>query len=257
MTFRELYVKETEKVTFSEDFEIRTAELMKQKAETKAGKPARKGKVLRTVAVAVAAAAILSVTAFGVSYLLSADEVADYLGENEIAQMFKDSETEPEKVSNGVYDVAFLGKTTGSTFSMTEGFEGEETKTYAVIAISRTDGTLLKLSEGMPVMAVPVIEGCMPFRTMAILNCGASGLERDGVLYYLFDYENLEVFADRRVSLAVFEGSAFPTADILTTDEKGNIIYADGYSGIKGIFDLPMDESKADPEAAEKMLADY
>ena len=35
MTFRELYVKEMDEITFSEGFQIRTANLMKQKAEGK------------------------------------------------------------------------------------------------------------------------------------------------------------------------------------------------------------------------------
>ena len=78
--------------------------------------------------------------------------------------------------------------------NMTDGFECEEARTYAVIAIRNSDGTPLSLMEGMPVQIAPVIEGCMPFQSWAILNFSASGLEREGILYYLFDYENLEIF---------------------------------------------------------------
>ena len=205
---------------------------------------------------AIVIIALLSVTAFAVSYLLSASEVADYLGDKEIAAMFKDSECEPQTVSNGTYDVTFLGKTTGTILNMTEGFEAEEARTYAVIAIRNTNSTPLSLIDGMPVQPVPVIEGYMPFRTRGIMQ-SAQGMEREGVLYYLFDYENLEIFADRTVSIALIEGSIVPTPEILTMDENGKIIYADGYTGIKGIFDLPMDKSKADPKAAEELLSNY
>ena len=97
----------------------------------------------------------------------------------------------------------------------------------------------------------------MPFQSWAILNLGASGLEREGILYYLFDYENLEVFADRTVSIALLEGVMFPGPEVLTMDENGKIVYAEGYMGIRGMFDLPLDESEADPEAAADLLSNY
>ena len=40
-------------------------------------------------------------------------------------------------------------------------------------------------------------------------------------------------------------------------DENGKVVYAEGYVGFKGIFDLPMDENKADPKAAEELLGNY
>lgn len=257
MTFRELYVKEMDEISPSEGFEIRTANLMKQRAVRKDEKALPKRKPVKVLAAALAIIALLSVTAFAVSYYLSAREVAEYLGDKEIAEMFKDSVCEPQSVSNGTYDVTFLGVTTGARLNMTEGFEVEETRTYAVVAIRNSDGTPLSLIDGMPIQFAPVIEGCMPFQSWAILNFSASGLEREGVLYYLFDYENLEVFADRTVSIALLEGVMFPSPDVLTLDENGKVVYAEGYKGIRGVFDLPLDESKADPEAAAELLSTY
>lgn len=257
MTFRELYVKEMDEISLSEGFEIRTANLMKQRAERKDEKVLQKRKPVKVFAVVLAIIALLSTVAFAVSYYLSAKEVAEYLGDKEIAAMFEYSKCEPQSVSNGTYDVTFLGETTGAKLNMTEGFEAEETRTYAVVAIRNTDGTPLSLMDGMPISFAPVIEGVMPFQSWAILNFGASGLEREGILYYLFDYENLEVFADRTVSIALLEGVMFPGPDILTMDENGKIVYAEGYRGIRGMFDLPLDESKADPEAAEELLSNY
>ena len=257
MTFREKYINEMDSVTFSNGFEVRTANLMMQKAERKDEKVLPKRKPVKVLAVAIAIIALLSTVAFAVSYYLSAKEVAEYLGDKEIAEMFKGSDCEPQAVSNGTYDVTFLGNTTGAKLNMTEGFEAEETRTYAVVAIRNTDGTPLSLMDGMPINFAPVIEGIMPFQSWAILNFSASGLERDGILYYLFDYENLEVFADRTVSIALLEGVMFPGPDVLTMDESGKIVYVESYMGIRGMFDLPLDESKADPEAAAELLSNY
>ncbi len=256
MTFRELYVKEMNGISLSEGFEKRTENLMKQRAKRKDEQTLQKRKPVKILAAALAIIALLSVTAFAVSYYLSASEVAEYFGEKEIVAMFKDSEIEPKTVSNGTYDVTFLGKTTGTMLNMTEGFEADETRTYAVIAMKKTNGTPLSLIDGMPLQPVPVIEGYMPYRTWCIME-SSRGLEREGILYYLFDYKNLEIFADRTVSIALIEGAMVPSPEILTTDESGKIVYADGYTGIKGIFELPMDESKADPEAAAKLMSNY
>lgn len=257
MTFREKYINEMNEVSFSEGFDIRTANLMKQRAIRKDEKVLQKRKPVKVLAVVLAIIALLSITAFAVSYILSAREVADYFGEKEIAAMFEDCEVKPQTVSNGTYDVTFLGSTTGAKINKTEGFEADETRTYAVVAIRNTDGTPLSLMDGMPISFAPVIEGCMPFQTWAILNFSASGMEREGILYYLFDYENLEVFADRTVSIALLEGVMFPGPDVLILDENGKVVYAEGYVGFKGIFDLPMDESKVDPKAAAELLSNY
>lgn len=256
MTFRELYVKKMDGISPGEGFEKRTEDLMKQRAKRKDEQALKKRKPIKILAAALAIVALFSATAFAVSYYLSASEVAGYFGEKDIAAMFKDSGCEPQTVSNGIYDVTFLGKTTGTMLNMTEGFDADETRTYAVIAMSKADGTPLSLIDGMPIQPVPVIEGYMPYRTWCIME-SSRGLEREGILYYLFDYKNLEIFADRPVSIALIEGAMVPSPEILTLDESGKIVYAEGYTGIKGIFELTMDESKADPEAAAELMSNY
>lgn len=255
MTFREKYVNEMDLVSFSEGFEIRTANLMEQRAERKDKKVLQKRKPAKVLAVVLAIIALLSITVFAISTLLSAREVANYLGEKEIAAMFEDSDFEPQTISDETYNVTLLGITTGEKLNMTEGFEADETRSYAVVAVSTTDGTPLSLIDGMPLQMAPIVSGIAPTKIWE-LGFGASGLEREGILYYLFDYENLEIFAFGTVSIVVFEGF-FPTPDILTVDENGNTVYADGYSGFKGMFELPMDKSKADPKAAEELMGNF
>ncbi len=255
MTFREKYVSEMDTVAFSDSFEIRTVNLMMQEAERKDEKALPKRKPLKILTVAIAIITLLSLTVFAISSLLSAKEVADYLGEKEIAEMFEGNDFEAKSATDGTFTVTLLGITTGTRLNATEGFECDETKSYAVVAISRNDGTPLYGTDGMPIMLTPVVEGYRP-DTVFSLGSGANGYTHEGVLYYLFEYENLEIFSFRKVSIAAFEGF-FPTADILTTDENGKIVYAEGYNGFKGIFDLPMDKSKADKEAADTLLSNF
>ena len=49
----------------------------------------------------------------------------------------------------------------------------------------------------------------------------------------------------------------FPGSEIFSMDEDEKIIYADGYESFRGMFELPLDESKADPEAAAALLGSY
>ena len=72
MTFREKYINEMDSVTFSSGFEVRTANLMMQKAERKDEKVLPKRKPVKVLAVAIAIIALLSTVAFAVSYYLSA-----------------------------------------------------------------------------------------------------------------------------------------------------------------------------------------
>jgi hypothetical protein len=53
-----------------------------------------------------------------------------------------------------------------------------------------------------------------------------------------------------------FEGM-FPTNNIITSDSKGEIVYAEGYNGFKAVFELELDESKADPEAAAEFISQF
>ena len=53
-----------------------------------------------------------------------------------------------------------------------------------------------------------------------------------------------------------FEGM-FPTNNIITSNDKGEIVYAEGYNGFKAVFKLDLDESKADPEVAAELLSQF
>ena len=86
----------------------------------------------------------------------------------------------------------------------------ETAHTYAVMALRRLDGTPLDNTFdliGHPL--TPLVAGYAPTAVNNwTLHAGASGFAEDGVYYYLLDTQSLEMFADRTVYMAFYEGGA-------------------------------------------------
>ena len=83
------------------------------------------------------------------------------------------------------------------------------------------------------------------------LGATCQSFVEDGVAYYLFDTQNLEMFADHTVYFAIYEGSV-PNPALFPTAEDGTISLAEGVTG--ALFTLPLDAEKADPAAAEAFV---
>ncbi len=255
MSFEEKYKKEIDSLSFSSDCEIRLVDALK-KAEK--GKDVilvmKKRKTLRLLAAVVSAILLLSLTAFAAVTLLSPQEVADELEMEELNNKWEKSEKFPFASGNEEYMVSVLGYAPDTQLNIIDGEATEENRTYLVVSIAKTDGTPLSQAEGMPLQVSPLVEGYEPWKVnLWTLGSGASGLEKDGVLYYLFETADLEIFADKTVYIAVYEG--FLPDGALTMKEDGSIAYRDEYTGFKAIFELPLDESKADPEAVKELLS--
>ncbi len=235
MSFEEKYRKGIKNVRLSENFRRETVLLMEQAAERKEVHTMKR-KIFKVAAMVTALILTLSLSAFAISYLLSASEVADTLGKSDVADLFRDSEIKTQTIVGEEYTVTLHGVASGAVLSEGEDTDLAEEHSYIVLSVMRNDGEALELINGMPLQMAPIARGITAGEIWAMGMC-ASGLERDGVLYYLFDCASLEAFADRDVSIAVFEGS-FPTADIFVTDEYGVTQYAEGYVGFRGIFPI-------------------
>ena len=75
----------------------------------------------------------------------------------------------------------------------------------------------------------------------------------DGAYYLVAAVNDLSVFADRPVYLAVYEGVDEP-ASILQENPDGSFSYRDGHGG--ALFKLPLDPADADPEKAAQIAAE-
>lgn len=257
------YRRQLNRVAFSPDFEQRTVRLMADAAEEKEIASMKSKKLLKIIVAAAAAVAMLTTTAFALSALLSPAQVAEQTGQSEIADAFRseDAILINEAVSAGDYTVTLLGMTSGQALHYIDYMPVEVERSYVVVSVERNDGTpidpyeeILAPSGENSITFSPLVEGWAPHLVNAwSLNCGAHGITAEGIRYYLFDYSNLEIFADRTVYLAVYEGFA-PSTDIFAMAEDGTISYSDGYNGARAMFTLPLDPAKADPEAAMQLL---
>ena len=256
MTFKDKYKEELHNLSFKENFEENTVELLKA-AQREDGLMSHKKRPLKVAAIVIAAIIMLSLGTYAVISLLSASQVAEGVGEKELAVLFEESGFEPVTVKGEVYSVTFMGIAPGEKFYSYDenGPMVSENRNYAVWAVYRNDGEALDLMMGSPIQVIPVIDG---YRHDILFSAGmsASGYSKDGVLYYLFEYTDLEILAHENVKLMAFEGM-FPTNNIITSNDKGEIVYADGYDGFKAVFKLDLDESKADPEAAAELLSQF
>lgn len=252
MTFKEKYKKELGNISFSGSFEKDTALLLKNAAEGKENIMSKNRKPIKIAAVVAAAIMILSFSVSAVISLLSPSQVAEHFGEKELAVFFEESTHEVQTVTDGYYSACFLGMAPGKEMCVIDGTQINENRSYAVWALYRNDGTPMSILDGSPIQVIPVMKGYRP-NALSAFGMSAHGTEKDGVLYFLCDYTDLEIFADKEVSLIVFEGT-FPTPKILTNNKDGDVVYADGYKGIKGSFTLSLDKTKADSEAADKLL---
>lgn len=259
------YRQQLDRVTFSADFEQRTAQLMARTAEEKEPASMKTKKSLKIIIAAAAAVALLTTTVFAISALLSPEEVAEQVGQNGIAEAFRseDAVLLNETAEAGDYIITLLGMTSGKGLDFINDMPVETNRSYVVVAVERKDGVpidpaedLLAPSKENSITFSPLVEGWAPHHVNAwSLSCGGHGTTVDGIRYYLFDFECLEMFADRTVWLAIYEGFA-PGTDIFTMAEDGTIFYADGYEGVRAMFTLPLDPAKADPEAAKQLLID-
>lgn len=252
MDFESIYKQQMGEIRFSENFCAETTELLKQAADKKERKIMKKS--VKILIAAVLITVVLSVTAFAISSLLSARDVAQKLGESYAADSFEQQEFVSESVTDKGYTVSFLGAVKGERF-VDAGAEAE--CSYFVVSVASADGSALSLINGNPLGMSIIIEGYPAWQVNTwSLNTSAVGTEENGVLYYLYACENLEIFADRNVYLAVYEGF-IPGLDIITMNSDGTFNFAESYSGFKAMFKLPLDPSKADPEAANELLKEY
>ena len=101
-------------------------------------------------------------------------------------------------------------------------------------------------------MVTQLIEGYNPVTYNAFAFGGSYTDEVvDGILYRIMECDNVEMFADCNLHLAVLD-STFYRANVYHYDEMGGEIRRnESYEGLNALFSLPLDVAKADPEAAE------
>lgn len=258
---RENYRKAFDELSFSADFQERTAALLQTHArELEKEKPMRRFKRTKKMAVLVAAAvALLAVSVSAAVLWLSPSQVAEKLSDPLLAQAFdsEDAVILNETVQSGDYTITLGGLVSGKGISRWCA-DADGSRTYAVAAVARTDGTPLTdenfeiLGGGGTFAISPLVAGYAPQAVNSwTLGGGCSSFLENGVAYYVLDTGDFQMFADHTVYLAVYEGFV-PSYDTFSAAEDGTYSIRAGVTG--ALFTLPLDERLADPAAAQAFV---
>lgn len=223
---------------------------------------------------AAAAVALCCLCAGGVAaagHFLAPTQVAQQMEQRDLSALFAgpDAVQVEETQQAGDYTVTLLGLTSGANVTEYWSSDWEETdaprgRSYAVLAVSRRDGTpMADLDAETPDVTVsnslvsPVLGApdcpLMDYNVYT-MNGARRDLVEEWVHYILVETDLLEPFADKNPQLAVVLNSTDGISDLLngyTQDpETGTIAPKAGMESRCLLFDLPIDESKADPEQA-------
>lgn len=243
-------------VKFSENFERDTAARMRRAADSEKENVRMKPRfTMKTIVIAAAVTVILTASAFALTALLTAGQVAQRAGDPVLAQAFEseDALVINQTTQTGPYTITLAGIVSGSGLTAYSQ-EVEADKSYIVASVAYTDGRGISQSGETEITFSPLVSGYKPWQVNAwTLGGGYSAFVHEGVNYFLFECSNLEIFADHTVYLAAYEGGA-PSADIFAMNEDGQIGYAAGFGKPHAMFTLPLDEKKADPDAAGALL---
>ena len=249
------YRAQVDAIPFSPDFQARTIARLAQLAQEKEQKTMQKGK-FRIGLVAAVAAAALTITAYAAVVMLRPQDVAREVGNTTLAAAFEgeDAIAVNDSQTVGEYNVTLMGLLSGQGLSLVEGLPDSITrdKTYAVLAYSRIDGD--PITDDVPQLTIsPLVEGYAPWEVNAwTLEGGTHTFAQEGILYYLFECDNVEPFADRAVYLAVYPGTHLPpNAATFAISDEGHISVKTGAEAV--LFPLPLEKGKADAQKVADM----
>ncbi|OXS52909.1 hypothetical protein B1A99_31640 [Cohnella sp. CIP 111063] len=208
---------------------------------------------------------VLSVSAYAANQLFSAKQVAERLGDRMLAEAFesKDAVQINQSKASGDYRFTLHGLVSGAGLSEFRQSSEElyPDRTYAVVSIARQDGKPMPNTAdaeyGLDLFFVsPLIKGQKPWQVnIFTMNGGYGETVIDGVTYRMIECDQVEIFADRGVYLAIASGTAFFSNKAFGYDEATGEVYSkEDYSGASLLFDLPLDPAKADRAKADAYL---
>ena len=259
---REDYRKAFDELSFSADFQERTADLLRTRAREleKERNNMTFGKMKKLAVLTAACVALLAVSVSAAMLWLTPAQVAEEHGQPLLAEAFNGpgAISINETVESGDFSITLLGLVSGRNLDVLNP-DLEADHTYSVLALRRLDGEPLTNENhdfGAYTMT-PLVAGCSPAAVNSwTLDAGVSGMARDGVYYYLLDTQSIEMFADRTVYMAFYEGFV-PNNETFTVADDGTIAFAEDFEGVQALFTLPLDPSRADPAAADAFLEEY
>ena len=227
-----------------------------------------KHKTFRSGVAAAAAIAILavgSVSAYAAYRYLTPSQVADEIMDGgTLAKAFesKNAVLVNETQKTAGYDITLMGLVSGKDLMPVAPEESLDSiskeKTYAVLAIAKEDGSPMPgmQDDDYQIFCASALVKGKSFMDVnnGTLNAGAHAFEQDGVQYQILECDNLEIFANIGVYVGVVENFGEESHAFTMDKETGEYRVNESYDGVKALFAIPLDKSKADDAAAEKFF---
>lgn len=235
MNIKEKYNNQVDRIAFSEDFEQRTAELMKKTDDKKENIFMIIKKPVKTVIAIAAIIAVFSVSAFAALNLLPIDKIAERLGYT-VSEHLINNENDSKSVTDKGYTVTLHGVLSASELKSAI---GNSDSRYIVVSVAKSDGSELNIIDGCPITIRPLIKGYAPWNSP--IEGRSESFEEDGVLYYIFAFDNLMEYSESSIYIAAYDSEIFgfaPNNKIFKSNSDGSIEFADGYKGFKALFTL-------------------
>lgn len=218
----------------------------------------------RLPAAAVTAALVLgagSLTAFAAWKYLTPENVAQEMNDTKLADAFLSGEAVVvnETQSYGGYDVTLLGVVSGENLSEYSDAMSDKTypdKTYAIVAIAKSDGTPV-VQEAAEFFVSPLIGGYNPAHYNAATMHGSyTEMTEEGILYRLVECDTVEILADHDLYLCISDGNFYNVEAYCYDRETGAISRNAEYGGLNALFELKLPADRADSERAAEYMAD-
>ncbi|GAA4655027.1 hypothetical protein GCM10023142_21650 [Anaerocolumna aminovalerica] len=211
------------------------------------------------MAASIALCVLLLPTSIYAAYkYLSPKEAAVEVGDNLLSEAFeKDGKEVIQTVTDGEYKVTYLGHVSGKSISerVASSWELHPERTYVAVAIEKADGTDMSENFEESLFVTPLIQGLKPWQyNIASMNGGYVADVIDGVHYRIIECDNVEVFADRNLYLAVSDTIFYSTEAFNYDETTGLITVNEDYKGTNVLFPMELDPAKADSKKAQEYL---
>ena len=212
-----------------------------------------------SVAAAIAILVVGSASAYAAYRYLTPSQVVDQMTEDgALAKAFesKDAITVNETQKTAGYDITLMGIVSGKNLSSVTSEAVDQKKTYAVAAIAREDGKAMPdtTDDNYQTFCVSALIHGKSFQNVnnAALNAEVTSFVQDGVQYELLECDNLEIFANKDVYMGIVESFGNESQAFTMNKKTGDYTVNKDFDGMKALFTIPLDKSKADDAAAEQ-----
>lgn len=228
----------------------------------------RKKRIPAAAVIAIGTLVFGSATVFAAHRYLSPAEAAMETEDNTLKEAFLGEEAVPvnETQEFDGYRVTLLGCVAGQNLSDYLAWDDEglpkDDRFYAVVVIEHADGTPMPDTNSddygkESFYTSCYIRGLNPLEfNISRIGGGYSAFVKEGVEYRIMEMDNVEMFADRGIYVGVNSGNSYDGAAYVYDGSTGNLSRNPDYQGVNALFQLPMDESRANPEAAARYLED-